>query len=78
MPASRTWRISSSDRVSRSTPSSQTSPALDPAGRLDHAQDGQRHGGLAGAGLADQAEALAGVEAKADVVGGSHRAARVS
>ena len=49
---------------------------FDPSGRLDHAEDGQHHRGLAGAGLSGQAQALLGVEAKADVVGGSHRAAR--
>ncbi|MBK8083486.1 MAG: hypothetical protein IPK28_06375 [Devosia sp.] len=31
-----------------------TCPPVDAAGRVDHAQDGQRHGGFAGAGLAGQ------------------------
>ncbi len=49
---------------------------FDPPGRLDHAEDGQHHRGFAGAGLSGQPQALLGVETKADIVGGSHRAAR--
>ena len=48
--------------------------AGDAAGGLDHAQDGQRHGGFAGAGFAGQAQAFAGEEGEGDVVHRLHGA----
>ena len=44
--------------------------ADDLAGRLDQAHDREGNGGLAGAGLADQAESLSGLQRKADAVHG--------
>jgi hypothetical protein len=52
--------------------------ALDPPGRLDHAQDRQRHGRLAGAGLARQAQAFAGAQLEADVIDCAHCTARMA
>jgi hypothetical protein len=49
-------------------------PGLDAAGRLDQAEQGQGHRGLAGAGLAGDAEPLVGPEAERDAVGRPHRA----
>src|SRR3984957_18861144 len=51
--------------------------ALDAAGWLDHAQDSQRHGRLARAGLARQPKAFMRAEGKTDVVYRPHHAAGV-
>src|SRR5262249_26766026 len=50
---------------------------LDPAGRLDHAQNGERHGRFARSRLARQAEALARTQREADPVHGAHRTKRM-
>ena len=51
--------------------------AIDAAGRLDHAQDGECHGGLARSRLAGQPEPFMRAQREADIVHRTHHAERV-
>ncbi len=77
MPASRSRRICVVGQAGQGGVLEPDRAALDPARRLDHAQDGQRHGRFAGSGLAGQAEAFAREQSKADLVDGAHGAERM-
>ena len=77
MPASRSWRICFVVQRRQLDAVQEDAAAVDAAGRADHAQDRQRHGGFAGAGFAGQAEPLARCKAEADAVDRAHRAQRV-
>ena len=63
MPASRSSRIASSDSEDNGCVVKPHLAAIDASGRLDQAQDGQRHGRLAGARFAGQAEAFVRAQA---------------
>ena len=81
----RSWRSSSWPSAMRSRPSTRMRPPRHPAVARQIAHDGQRHGRLAAAGLADQSVSLARADAKAQIAqhagrgrerGRRHRGAR--
>ncbi len=68
MPARRRRRMASCVQRREFNAIEGDAAAGDAAGGFDHAQDGQRHGGFAGAGFAGEAQALVGGEGEGDVV----------
>ena len=77
MAANRKRRMASSASAESSTPSNPNAAASDAPRWADHAQDRQRHGGFAAAGLAGQPQRLAGRQAEADAAHRTHQPERM-